>query len=141
MSKDMSVYRYLSVNELKNIQLNNTSDIGSVYNDDDYKRVNTHRYKYGVKYLHFFKNKKDVKKMKTMNYLPYGDYYICEFDIPIFLLLSGFGYGYYGLKGEVKLTEFKMPSCYMKSRYLKSYTYDNSYKSEIGQLNAMLFSM
>ena len=34
----MRVYRYLSAKELKNIQLNNISDIGSEYDDDDYKR-------------------------------------------------------------------------------------------------------
>ena len=51
----MKVYRYLTEEELDDIQSDNVENIGSEYNNVDYKRVNTHKYRDGIKYLHFSK--------------------------------------------------------------------------------------
>jgi len=129
----MKVYRYLSEYELKYIQSDDVDNIGSTYNDDVYKRINTHRYKEGVKYLHFYKNKEDISYIKKCDYLPSGRYYICEFDIPFYILFTGYGKGFYGSFGKIDYTatEYKVPSHLMKSKYLKSYKLDEEYKFSV----------
>lgn len=129
----MKVYRYLSENELNYIQSDDVDNIGSTYNDGAFKRVNTHKYREGVKYLHFYKNKEDIRHVQSSDFLPSGKYYICEFDIPFYILMFGYGQGYYGKYGrcDYSVTEFKIPSSLMKSKYLKNFELDKSRQSDI----------
>ena len=124
----MKVYRYLSQTELDNILSGNISEIGQEYSNEKYKKINTHKYKENVKYLHFFKHKEDISKIKNAKFLPPNKYYICEFDIPILILLKGMGQGHYDGQGYSEPTksvrEYKIPNTAIKREYLKFYMRD-----------------
>lgn len=95
----MKVYRYLSETELKEIINGNIQNIGCCYEREKYKKVNTHRYKSGVKYLHFFKNKNLIYQIRYIHRYDKQNYYICEFDIPIKYLIFNAGIGKYASCG------------------------------------------
>ncbi|MBQ7351792.1 MAG: hypothetical protein IJW59_02860 [Clostridia bacterium] len=130
----MKVYRYMSESELQNLQAENYSELGSKYDKSLMKRVNSHSYKKGVKYLHFFKNKEDVFRICSLKNDSPENFYVGEFDIPIYILIQGIGKGYYDCKGcDIGLdevVEFKMPTKYMNKKYLKSATLDSKRLSE-----------
>ena len=135
----MKVYRYLRKQELDAILKNNISDIGQEYINDNYKEINSHHYRKNVKYLHFFKNIEDIEKLKKEDFVQPDEYYICEFNIPLYILLPGIGSGYYighgfDLPNDTAL-EFKIPAHKLKSSFLKSYTLDKESKGyEIREL-------
>jgi len=132
----MKVYRYLSKKELNSILDENYGEIGNIYDDKCFKRVNSHRYSKGVRYLHFYKHREDVSHMQSADFLPSGDYYICEFDIPVMMLIGRAGYGFYGHSGYYgdnlkEVREFVLPAKYMKKKFLRSYTLDKSHQSPL----------
>lgn len=121
----MKVYRYLEKKELENILADNLEDIGSEYINEKFKDVNTHRYKKGIKYLHFFRHKEDIEYLIKSNFLPSGEYYICEFNIPAIYLITGFGRGLYEGSGYDTPNhiahEFKLPAKLLQKDFLISY--------------------
>lgn len=139
----MKVYRYLSQVELDYILEGNIELIGTEYDNDIFKDINSHRYKKGVKYLHFYKNKKDIRHIQRMNKATTRlDYYICEFDIPLLVIMQGWGYGKYNsYRRSVpfeQVVEFKMPATKLKPDYLKSYTLDENHHVTVEEWEAML---
>ena len=136
----MKVYRYLSEEELKFIQSGEVDKIGSFYvNDENFKRINTHKYKKGVKYLHFFFKKEDIKRVQNLDFRKMSNYYICEFNIPFLALLPYIGKGHYDSRGYKtdldSVYEIAMPATKMKQKYLKSYEIDERHNgSEIKEL-------
>ena len=101
----MTVYRYLSQKELDAILSKNTQNIGAYYKKEDYKRVNSHNYKEGIRYLHFFKDTKLIHHISFLHKNDKQDYYICKFDIPLKYLLFHRGIGKYdagGYKAEYR---------------------------------------
>lgn len=95
----MKVYRYLSETELKAILSGNTQNIGAYYKRENFKKINTHRYKEGVRYLHFFKDTKLIHQISFLHKRDNQDYYIAEFDIPIKYLFFHRGIGKYKSSG------------------------------------------
>lgn len=122
----MKVYRYLSEEELKHILKNENNQIGASYSSK--LACNNHKYRFGVKYLHFFKHKDSIKYLKSqMKFI--RPYYICEFNIPLKVLSKGVGKGYYDVGGMDYITisqrEFIVPANEMKKEWLVSYKQDS----------------
>ena len=122
----MKVYRYLSDEELKHILKNENNQIGASYSSK--LACNNHKYRSGVKYLHFFKHKDSIKYLKSqMKFI--RPYYICEFKIPLKVLSKGVGKGYYDVGGMDYITisqrEFIVPANEMKKEWLVSYKQDS----------------
>ena len=109
---NMKVYRFLSAKELEKIQSGEVDDLGTdisciqshFYTEKDgdtVKYPNTHKYKPGTKYLHFFLNKKacqhmiDFSHSTTLDDGTIKDFYIATFNIPITRLIKSSGKGYY----------------------------------------------
>ena len=143
----MKVYRYLSQNELDAFLSKDISSIGTEYHKNDgYQRVNNHRYKKGVKYLHFFKHKEDCRRIRTLHEEKRVEFYVAEFDIPITILALHMGSGRYDASGYAtdieSVQEFAIPASKIKSRYLLSYTRDEAHHSaieEVESLRRMMF--
>ena len=98
----MFVYRVCDKKEIDTILKEKSLDnIGSICTID--KKKNTHDYKEGVKYLHFYHDYGDVfySDSKDRNY-------ICTYDIPIEILKPREGVGYY-LDRELFRTWEKVP--------------------------------
>ena len=123
----MKVYRYLSEEELAHILKNETDKIGAEYNNSKLT-CNNHRYRQGVKYLHFFKHKVSIKYLKMqMKFI--SPYYICEFNIPLRVLAKGVGKGYYDIGGMeyiiISQREFIVPAKDLKKEWLIGYKQDS----------------
>ena len=100
----MKLYRYLSEKELQLILQGKLDDIGMEYSGE-ISLSNTHRYKKGKRYLHFFFRKFDCEYMKKMYEMEKirKQTYIAEFKIPLKRILGHIGIGvYYPLKGGYK---------------------------------------
>ncbi len=110
----MLVYRYTTEEELKNIIQGNKCLLGD-YNDEitKWSSHNTHKYKYGHKYLHFFKHKKSIEYLKLFRKNKANkNMFVCSYDIPRSVLRLYKGKGYYdsGTSGydffNIALTEY-----------------------------------
>ena len=139
----MKVYRYLSQPELDAILSNDTSSIGKDYErNDDYKRINSHRYKQGIKYLHFFKNKDDCRRIKSLHEGKPVEFYFAEFDIPFTVLIPHIGYGRYDARGyrvDIEtVTEFAIPVSKFKPKYLTGYEIDQSHHAALEEVKDLL---
>ena len=126
----MKVYRYLPEKELNQI-LSGDKNVGSFFEHQKDSISNTHHYKKGEKYLHFFKNKNNIAKIKQYYKTVNVNWYICEFDIPIKHLFTHFGIGYYdewfGYDQIIhKVIEYAVPAKEFNPSWLKSYSLDNS---------------
>lgn len=130
----MKVYRYLSKKELMLILSGDKTCLGKEFNDEKYRKINNHKYKKGVKYLHFFKNKKDIKLIQNECRKFKREFYICEFDIPIMTLLFNSGYGVYDSSGYdydfIKAKEFAIPVEKFETCWLTNYEKDENHKIE-----------
>ena len=121
----MKVYRYLSEDELNAIQSGELDKIGNEFSREFFKQTNNHKYKKGVKYLHFFKNKEDIKYIQKYYRKYFGTFYTCTFDIPLKTLLKGMGKAKYN-EGSgydlyvVKKREFIVPVSEFKPEWLIS---------------------
>lgn len=91
----MKVYRLLSQEEFNLIKNGEKEKLGRIFYGD--KLTNSHKYKEGVKYLHFYKHKEDIKYIKEIRFQENAkeDFYICEFDIPVIKLIGHKGKGKY----------------------------------------------
>lgn len=120
----MLVYRYVSEYELRNILQNNVENLGFEYNGS-YGLSNNHKYKKGVKYLHFFKHKSAINFIRLYHTKENCRHFVCTFDIPYLLLFKGMGKGRYELSGMDYLTtterEYIVPANEFKKEWLKSY--------------------
>ena len=127
----MKVYRYLTEEELNMFQNGDISNAGSLYEQTIYKGKNTHKYKPDTRYLHFFKNKEDIAKVKELHKESFSDYYICDFNIPITTLIRHMGHGYYNGHGydcdHEKVFEFAIPVDKISCDYLNSYEFDQEH--------------
>lgn len=130
----MIVYRYISEEELKNILSGNIDDIG--FETRGFKNYsNNFHYKFNEKYLHFYKNKEDMNRIKNI----YKDYkqtfYFACFDIPFPYLLVGKGHGTYETwHGYDSLTEnvreYIVNTKHFKKEWLKKYKKDTTKQIE-----------
>jgi len=126
----MKLYRYLSEEELNYIKANEIDKIGSIYNDPEYKRVSTHKYKQDVKYIHFYFSEKEISRIRSLGFQGRNVCYVCEFEIPFYVIFPYIGIGKYdghGYKTYLDTVyEVALPAKKMKAKYLKSYTKDES---------------
>lgn len=87
----MKVYRYLGARELGEILAGNNETIGKTFSRELFRRSNSHRYKNGVRYLHFFQKREDIEKIKFEHRNTSTQFYVCVFDIPKKLMKKGIG--------------------------------------------------
>jgi len=100
----MRVYRYLTESELNNMLAKNYDKLGRCFiNTRKIKDrlANTFRYKGGEKYLHFFKDKESMERIKRIRMDQNKangitlTYYYCEFEINPIVLFFAAGKGFY----------------------------------------------
>lgn len=131
----MIVYRYVSQAELDLILSGNITCLGNANCCADFSYCNTHKYKSGVKYLHFFRNEKILYVLQKDYKSAEGNYYICKFDIPLVVLLSGVGFGYYDCSGYTmdfeKLLEFAIKTDRIKPEWFKGYKLDEKHAQNL----------
>ena len=128
----MVVYRYLSKRELDAFTEGDMSKVGAEYFETEKSISNTHKYKEGVKYLHFFQSLKDLKhieKVRDRN----KEHFVAQFDIPILTLLSCAGKGYYPASGydldcEV-VREYAIPVENIRPSFLEGYVSANEFNT------------
>ena len=122
----MIVYRYASAEELLSVLKGQIKNNGSYF---DASFSNTHKYKPGVRYTHFFKSSKDLPDLQKVFRSPDGKF-ICKYNIPLRLLISSSGKGYYESKthGYDELydiiKEFAVESSKLKSDYFEDFIFD-----------------
>ena len=120
----MLVYRYLSKRELDAFEEGDIDSIGAEYASQKHNFNNTHKYKEGVKYLHFFKNAGDIKHIKYVRD-DKKEHFLCQFDMPFLTLLMHSGTGYYASSGYdidyETVKEYAIPTSDVKADYLKGY--------------------
>lgn len=127
----MKVYRYLSERELKMYFTGKTDKVGHCYERENMNSPNTFDYKENTRYVHFFRKLKDVKLIKqehlNQGRIPQNQrYFIACFDIPLKLLMTSIGVGFYqdrtasGYEEQPKskAIEFAIESSKLKEEYL-----------------------
>jgi|GEM_PF-2977595 len=121
----MRVYRYMCEAELKAFLEGNMAKVGTSRVNN---ASNTHRYKQGVKYLHFFKNVEDLRSIREIKASSKDNYYIGLFDIPLPILAMGMGKGYYNGRGydidHITVREYAIPAEKVKADNLVFYIED-----------------
>lgn len=136
----MKLYRYLSEQELFHILANENDDIGGFfYGINRPRRINSHEYKKNVKYLHFYFDKKEIERIVKLKYHSDSVCYICEFEIPFYVIFPYIGYGRYDSCGYNNpydtVYEVAFPSKKMKRKYLISYEKDKNTEDFEYELN------
>ena len=125
----MEVYRYLHQSELNNILNGNTDKLGREFDKPGKERKNTHKYKEGVKYIHFFKSKSSMLMTSYLYHKLDGNFFFCTFDIPLRVLAFNGGKGFYPARGFDNITELKEYAVSVeqfKPEWLKEYTLDTN---------------
>ena len=123
----MVIYRYLSNEEIKGILYRAKVQLGQI--PTAVQMASSKKYKKGEKYLHFFRDLKDLSIVQSLDNSPQGKF-IGKFDIPMRFLLAGVGVGQYtgtpieGTDKFVVMKEFAMELKYLKSQHLVDYVFD-----------------
>lgn len=136
----MLVYRYLSKRELDAFEQGDIDSVGAEYFNKKQDFNNTHKYREGVKYLHFFKNVKDIKHIREVRD-DNKEHFLCQFDMPFLTLLMHSGTGYYSSSGYdidyETVKEYAVPTDDVKAEYLKGYisTKDMSKEEMNGEIS------
>ena len=120
----MIVYRFLCEKELHKILNGDIKNLGRKF---IISKCNTHRYNPNKKYMHFFKSKDGIAKIQQISHkFEEEKKYICEFEIPMMVLMRGRGFGYYNPRGydvdRAKLEEFRVSTDVFKTEWLRNYT-------------------
>ena len=123
------VYRLMSKEELDLYLSGDIEKIGKCFTKG--KRPNNHKYKPNEKYVHMFRRLEDIEYIKRISEFEY----VAAFDIPMLVLLSSVGIGYYykidsgyDYYDDKKLIEFAINTKKMKSSYFKGYKKVNEIK-------------
>ena len=105
----MIVYRVCHIDELDSLIKGRFEELGKEYSREIMKDTNTHMYRDGVKYLHFFERLESIMYLRRVN-----GFYLCYYDIPEDLLDKGKGEGYYvkldTMDRLVNVSEFAIPT-------------------------------
>lgn len=139
----MKVYRYLSEEELNKILSGDTKDLGRCYTIfivNKKKVVSTFNYEKGEKYLHFFRKKEDMERIRrihrgndNVNNVK-RQYYYCTFDIHPTILWFAAGKGFYNnydendkrVKGITPVKEYAIKTKHFNPNWLVEYVKDCS---------------
>lgn len=113
----MKVFRLCRGDEVDCVLVEKTfANVGNYCCDSD---RNSHNYKDGVKYMHFFKKQSDLLYLNT-----FKGRFICVYDIPEDLLLKHYGQGkymdYISFSSLRDVEEYAIPSENMSFNYLQS---------------------
>lgn len=118
--KTKTVYRFVSEREKKAIEENDLESIGSTWETD--RRRNTHKYKEGVRYVHFVDGKKDA--LDVYHELRRSKKYLCTYDIPTDILKRYSGKGFYPPHGynvsHTEIKEYAIPSSEYNPEWLQT---------------------
>ena len=111
----MIIYRYLTKDELEILQ----SGKGRQLSDElsQINLENSKKYRNDAKYLHFFKNLKDLPKVQEIE-KGSDRKYIGVFDLPLRLAITGDGVGKYCDKAKVDIAPIKEIA--IVSKFLKA---------------------
>lgn len=114
----MKIYRYVTQEELEMMRENSPS-LGREFPVK--LHCNDFLYQDGVKYLHFYKHKEDIRHIKEIYKGNSKTYYICTFKAPFKELLFKGGRGYYQEKdGKVAFVkEFAIPVKEFDSKWIQ----------------------
>lgn len=125
---NIKVYRYLPNNELIKMINGDIENIGSFYENNTLS--NTHNYKPDKKYLHFFKNIKDLDRIRRIK-VKTDNMYLAEFEIPLITLIKHSGKGAYMPQGYDTdfdtVTEFAIPTKEFQPNFLKNFVADPNF--------------
>lgn len=129
-----TVYRFVSERERKAIEDGDISGIGTTWEKNSGR--STHKYKKGVRYVHFLDNKKDA--IDVYNELKRTKRYLCTYSIPTSVLKKYAGKGFYPPHGyNISFTEIKeyaIPSEEYNPDWLQSMILvDEKSKEEMGE--------
>ena len=136
----MKVYRLFNQKELEGYEKGDLSEVGVEYENSDFLNINTHEYKEGVRYLHFFKHKEDIQFAEKLKREEIEDreyeWYIGEFNIPLLTLLKNSGLGFYDGAGYdndyIEAKEYAIPVQEMKADYLsRCMSYEDAHFDEL----------
>ncbi len=120
----MKVYRYLGARELGEILSGSNENIGKTFSRKMFRRSNSHRYQEGIRYLHFFQNRRDIEKIRFEHTNASTQFYVCEFNIPKKLMRKGVG-RYDNQRGYEhfveKAKEYILPAKDLDCSWLTSY--------------------
>lgn len=130
----MRVYRYLSEEELNKILSRDTADLGT----KGVRRrplANTFKYNKKERYLHFFKNSEDMRKIKNIRMRhdkknnKKTKYYFCTFEIHPTVLFFAAGTGFYAegrIPGEIGVVrEYAIKTKHFNPDWLIEYVRDD----------------
>ncbi len=123
----MIVYRYLTNDEVNRLMYKMKFPIGEVPTAK--QLVSSRKYKRGVKYLHFFRSLDDFPTVRQLDSAQ-GGKFIGMFDIPLRVLLGGYGVGEFtgtpieGTDKYVAMKEYAVELKDLRSEYLIDYVYD-----------------
>lgn len=111
----------------------NIKDVGRSFSNP--KLSNNHRYKNGEKYVHMFKDIKDLKLVQEQRNFEY----LATFDIPMFTLMISFGKGLYSniKNGKIQskyIKEFAINTKRMKPEYFIGYEKVKKFEYNIDEL-------
>ena len=119
----MIVYRFLGEKELNKILNGDIENLGRKFIRS---KCNTHRYNPNKKYIHFFRTKDGINEIQMLRKFDEDKKYICEFDIPMLILMLGRGFGFYSSHGydddHTRQEEFRVSTDVFKTKWLKNYT-------------------
>ena len=120
-----TVYRFVSEREKRAIEACDISGIGSTWEQDS--RRNTHKYKEGVRYVHFVANKHDTQDVYRE--LKRSKCYLCTYRIPNSILKKYAGKGFYPPHGYdnsyTEIKEYAIPSEQYNPEWLQKITLVN----------------
>ena len=111
--------------ELNDLLQNNKNALGHCFNNTV---SNTHTYKNGEKYLHFFFKKEDCDYIRQFRRTKGANQatYIAEFNIPLKSIIGHIGKGFYDSNHgyevcNVSIYELALPSSIFKANWLKCF--------------------
>ena len=123
----MEVFRYLTLEEILDYVNGRFDKIGRSFSRGE--AHNTHRYKPDQKYVHFFKNIRDLETMQRFKGHD-QEMLIAKFDIPFSTLVKHMGVGYYESRGydtdRDTVREFAIPTSKLKEHYFVSCAKDKN---------------
>lgn len=125
----MKIYRYVSQEELS-LMKTAPEKMGFEYSDT--WEHSSFYYEKGQRYLHFFKNKRDIDLIRTLYKGDNQKFFICTFNAPRIYLAFHAGKGYY--KGKNKMVtakEYAVQSRYFNPDWLCKVEEDNG--QELGR--------
>lgn len=117
----MLVYRIMNEEEFELLTAGKKECLGGCFYG--LTLPNNHRYKKGVKYLHFFKNQTAINRyLRSISFTEEGQYFVGTFNIPFRKLFTHCSYGRYMPSGydvdyEVE-KEYALPVNKFETEYL-----------------------